>query len=48
MVICEIVTIIQWTNLIISYLPPANMDRLPDLKEALNCVLGKYTIVVGT
>ena len=40
MAICEIVTRIQWTNLIIAYLSLANIDRLPDLEEALNCFLG--------
>ena len=45
---CEVVTGIQRTNLIRYYLPPANMDHLPDLKEALNHFLGKGTIVMGT
>ena len=47
MVICEIVTGIKWTTLVIAYLPPANMDRLPDLEEALNRFLGRDTIVMG-
>ena len=41
MVSCEIVTRIQRTNLIRAYLPPANVDRIPDLEEALNQFLGK-------
>ena len=41
---CEIVTGIQWTPFIRDYLPPSNMDRLPDLEEALNVFLGRDTI----
>ena len=48
MVSCEIVTRIKWTPLIRSYLLSANMDHLPDLKEALNDFLGRDNIVVGT
>ena len=48
MVSCEIVTGIQWTTIIRAYLPPSNMDRLPYLKEALNHLLGKDTIVMRT
>ena len=44
---CEIVTGIQQTTLIRAYLTPANMDHLQDLNEALTCLLGKYTIVMG-
>ena len=44
MVSSEIVTGIHWTILIRAYLPPANMDRLPDLKEALNEFLGRDPI----
>ena len=45
---CEIFTGIQWTPLITAYLPPANMDHLPDLEEALNGFLVRDTIVMGT
>ena len=45
---CEIFTVIQWTPFIRAYLPPANMDRLSDLEEALNHFLGKEAIVIGT
>ena len=44
----KIVTGIQWTSLIRAYLPPANMDRLPDLEETLNEFLGRETIFMGT
>ena len=44
----EIVIRIHLTALIGDYLPPANMDRLPDLEEALNSFLEKETIVMGT
>ena len=42
----EIVTKIQRTALIRSYLPLANTDRLPDLEETLNGFLGRDTIVM--
>ena len=48
MVICEIVAGIQRTTLIRYYLPPANMNRLPDLEKALNGFLGRDTIIMGT
>ena len=47
MVICEIVTGIQWTPLIRAYLPPVKMYRLPYLEGALNVFLRKDTIVIG-
>ena len=47
MVSCEIVTKIQRTTLIRAYLPPANVDRIPDLEEALNQFLGINTIFMG-
>ena len=48
MVRSEIVTRIQQTNLIRAYLPPANMDRIPDLEEALNHFLVKTLSSLGT
>ena len=45
---CEIVTGIQRTTLIRAYLPPDNMDCLPDLEEAFNNFLGRDTIVMWT
>ena len=45
---CEIVTRIQRSTLTRGYLYQANMDRLPDLKEALNRFLGRDIIVIGT
>ena len=48
MVTFEIITGIQTTILIRSYLPLDNMDRLPDLEGALNHFLGGDTIVMGT
>ena len=47
MVSSEIVTRIQQTTLIRAYLPPANMDRIPDLWEALNHFLRKDTLLMG-
>ena len=48
LVIYEISTGIQWTALIRAYLNLSNMDLLPDIKEALNRLLGKDIIVMGT
>ena len=47
MVSSEIVTRIQETTLIRAYLPPANMDRIPDLEEALNHFLRIDPIFMG-
>ena len=47
LVIFEIVTRINQTNLIRSYLPRSNMDRLPDLEEVLNDFLGRDPIFMG-
>ena len=48
MVSCEIVTRIQQTNLIRAYLPPANMDFIPYLEEAINQFRGKTLSSWGT
>ena len=47
MVSCEIVSGIQRTPLIGSYLPPTTLDQLPDLKEELNILPGRDPIVLG-
>ena len=48
MVTFEIVTGIHWRPFIRAYLPPTNIDHLPDIGEALNGLLGIYTIIVRT
>ena len=48
MVSYKIVNGIHQPILIRSYLPPSNMDHLPDLKEAFNGFLGRDTIVIET
>ena len=45
-VICVVVTG-KRTLLIGAYLPPSNLDHLPELEEALKRFLDKYPIVLG-
>ena len=47
MVSCEVITKIQHTPIIGTYLPPSTLENLPDLEEALTCFRYRYPIVIG-
>ena len=46
MVSCEVIAGGNWTPIIGAYLPPSNLEHLPDLEDSLTCFQYQYTIVL--